>query len=175
MREKRLPLEQVILGFLMGGPRHGYDLHQAIESDLGRTWRVGISNVYAVLKQLERSGWVAGTLAPQESRPPRKVYQITPAGQEAFLQWMRRPVMHMRAVRIEFLTKLYFYRALDLDGAADLIVAQEAVCRERVAQLESSGARCEERDFDRLVFDFRRRQVNAILDWLGACRREMAA
>jgi len=169
---RRLPLEQALLGFLMDGLMHGYDLHRRVEDELGRIWYMGISNVYGALKRLERAGQVESTLSPQESRPPRKVYRITPAGRESFLDWIQQPVPTMRDMRVEFPAKLYFFHALGLEGARELIAAQETVCRERIERLERSAAQCGPHDFDRLVFDFRRRQVGAILEWLKSCREE---
>jgi len=170
---QRLPLEQALLGLLMEGPMHGYDLHRRVEEELGAIWYMGISNIYGALKRLEQANQVESTLSPQESRPPRKVYCITPAGRSGFLDWVRQPVPAMRDMRVEFPAKLYFFRALGLEGARELIVAQEAVCRERVERLEQSAAQCDPHDFNRLVYDFRRRQIRAILDWLQVCREEI--
>ena len=140
---QRLPMEQALLGFLIKGTRHGYDLHQRVEEEMRQIWHMGISNVYSALKRLEKAGQVVSTLNPQENRPPRKVYRITPSGRESFLNWVRRPVSTIRDMRVEFPAKLYFLCALGLEGAEELIAAQETVCRERVARLEQSATRCE--------------------------------
>jgi DNA-binding PadR family transcriptional regulator len=171
---RRLPMEQVLLGFLMAGEAHGYELHGRVEGELGRVWAMGVSNIYGVLKQLEQAGQVESTVTPQENRPPRKVYRITPAGRSSFLDWVQRAVPSMRDMRVEFPAKLYFFHALGLEGAGELIVAQEAVCRERIERLERRAGRCGPRDFDRMVFDFRRRQIEAILAWLQSCGEEWA-
>jgi PadR family transcriptional regulator AphA len=171
---ERLPLEYVLLGFLAQGPTHGYDLHQRVEDELGLVWYMGISNVYGALKRLEEEGQVESTLAPQESRPPRRIYGITPRGRAAFLNWVRSAVPSMRNMRVEFPAKLYFLRALDLDGAQELIATQETICRERVARLDTQEAKRAGRHFDHLVLDFRRRQLEAILDWLELCRENLA-
>jgi DNA-binding PadR family transcriptional regulator len=173
--QRRLPLEQALLGFLMQGPLHGYDLHRRAEDELGRIWHMGISNVYGTLKRLEQTGHVESTLSPQESRPPRKVYCITLTGRESFLAWVRQPVPAIRRMRVEFLAKLYFLHTLGLEGAEALIAGQEAVCRERLERFGHDAAQCEPGDFDRLVFDFRLRQIEAILEWLAACREELGA
>ena len=172
-RRQRLPLEQALLGFLMQEPMHGYDLHQRIEVELGEIWYMGISNVYSTLKRLEQSGWIESTLMPQESRPSRKVYRITPTGEQSFLDWLRQPVPIMQKMRVEFPTKLYFFRTLGLDGVSDLITAQESVCQERIERLEQKAAQCAPHDLNRLVFDFRRRQIEAMIDWLHACREDI--
>jgi len=170
-----LPLEQPLLGFLMQGPLHGYDLHRRVKQELGQVWYVGISHVYGGLKQLEQAGWVECVSAPQRGRRVRRVYRITPAGREHFRAWVQQPVAKMRRVRVEFLAKLYFFRALGLEGVEALVAAQEAVCRERLMRLEQQAAQCAPEDFARLVFDFRRRQVAAILDWLAAWQEEWGA
>ncbi len=169
---QRQPLEQVILGFLTQGPLHGYDLHRRVEEEVGYIWYIGLSNLYTALKRLEEAGRVESTLMPQESRPPRKVYRITSAGEASFRDWVQRPVQTMRGVRVEFLAKLYFHRILGLPGVEALIAAQERICQERLAWLEQSAARCAPGDFNRLVFDFRRRQIQAILDWLVTYREK---
>jgi DNA-binding PadR family transcriptional regulator len=150
-------------------PTHGYDLHQRVEEELGRVWRVGLSNLYAALKRLEESGAVEYTLSPQEDRPDRKIYQITPPGRERFLAWVREPIPSMRDMRVIFPAKLYFFHRLDLKGVKALIAAQEDACRQRLDRLNASAARHPSDDFNQLVFDFRRRQLEAILDWLQAC------
>jgi hypothetical protein len=81
----------------------------------------------------------------------------------------------MQRMRVEFLAKLYFLRTLGLKGADKLITAQEAICQERIARLEHRAAKRDPQDFDRLVFDFRRRQIEAILEWLATCRKEIAS
>lgn len=167
---RRLPMEQALLGLLMEGSMHGYDLHQRVEEELGQIWYMGISNVYGALKRLAQADQVESTLSPQESRPPRKIYRITPAGRRSFLDWVQRPVPTIRDMRVEFPAKLYFFHALGLEGVEELIAAQEAVCRERVERLERSAAQFGPHDFDRLILDFRRRQVEAILEWLKSCR-----
>ena len=172
-RRQRLPLEQTLLGFLTQKPMHGYDLNQQVKAELGEVWYMGISNIYGALKRLDQSGQVESSLVPQNDRPSRKVYRITPAGEQSFLDWLRQPVPVIREMRVEFPTKLYFFRALDLQGADDLITAQEAVCREHVERLEHKAAQCAPCDINRLVFDFRRRQIEAIIDWLHTCGEEI--
>lgn len=163
------PMEQALLGFLMQGATHGYALHQRAEEELGRIWYMGMSNVYATLKDLEEAGQVASTL-DEESYPPRKVYAITPLGRAAFLAWVCDPVEAVRDIRVEFLAKLYFYHTLELDDPVSLLRAQAALCRERLDELDRRATEGEDR-FDRLVSDFRRRRILSSIEWLQACER----
>jgi DNA-binding PadR family transcriptional regulator len=172
--QQRLPLEQVLLGFLNQEPMHGYDLHRRAEDELGRIWRMGIGNIYGALNRLEQAGHVESTLSPQENRPTRKVYRITRSGRGSFRKWLQQPVPNMRRLRVELLAKLYFVHALGLNDAQELIAAQETICRKRIEWLEHSAAQCDPQAFDRLVFDFRCRQIEAILGWLQAYRERIA-
>ena len=172
---KRLPLEQALLGLLMQGPMHGYDLHRRAKEDLGRIWHMGISNIYGALKRLEEANHVESTLSPQDNRPARKIYRITRAGRKSFRDWVRQPAPNIQHLRVEFLAKLYFLHTLGMKGVDELITAQKTVCQERIAQLERSATERPSQDFDRLVFDFRHRQIEAILSWLEMCRKELAS
>ena len=170
--QSEFPLDQALLGFLMQGPAHGYLLHDRADEELGRIWYMGMSNVYGTLKQLEKAGHVESTL-DDEGYPPRKVYAITPAGRSRFFAWVREPVPAIRDMRVEFLAKLYFFRTLKLDGRGELLEAQKGVCRERLDRLGRRAASRQD-PFERMVDAFRRRRIEAALDWLELVEREWA-
>jgi len=172
MGKQGLPLRKALLGFLMQGPMHGYDLHQRVERELGYVWHLGIGNIYNTLQRLEQEGQVKSDLQMQENRPPRKVYRITAAGKARFLDWVRQPVPAIRDMRVEFPVKLYFFRLLRLDGVGDLLTAQEDACRRHLKRLEQRMARYAPSPVNRLVFEFRRSQIEAALRWLKTCREE---
>jgi PadR family transcriptional regulator AphA len=167
------PLEKALLGFLMQGPAHGYALHQRAESELGRIWYMGMSNVYATLKDLEEAGQVESSLE-EGSYPPRRVYAITSEGRESFLGWIREPVPAVRDMRVEFLAKLYFFHTLNLEGVGRLLEAQRAVYQEQLERLELRAAEGTEDVFEGAVTDFRRRRVQTTIDWLRACEERWA-
>ncbi len=169
--QSSFPMEQAILGFLMQGAAHGYALHQRAEEELGRIWYMGMSNVYGTLKGLEEAGQVESTL-DEDSYPPRKIYAIRPAGRDSFLAWIREPVEAVRDMRVELLAKLYFFHTLGLSGMAPLLEAQRAVCRERLEELEQTAAEGSSDEFDRIVSGFRRRRIEASIDWLRECERQ---
>ena len=166
------PLHQALLGFLIQGPAHGYALHDRAEEELGRIWYMGMSNVYSTLKDLEGAERVKSTL-DDESYPPRKVYSITPAGRRSFLDWVREPVPAMRDMRVEFLAKLYFFHTLRLDGMAALLEAQRNACLKQLGNLQQGGETPSDL-FECMVTDFRRRRIQASLDWLTVVERELA-
>jgi DNA-binding PadR family transcriptional regulator len=167
-RDPEISPQPALLGFLIAQPQHGYELHQVFSRDLGQVWRVGLSQLYAQLKQMEEAGLVAAQTEPQPSRPPRKVYHITPAGREAFLDWVHRPTPQLRNIRLEFLARLYFFRRLDLPGLDQLVAEQQALYHGRVESLARAAAQTND-DFARLVLEFRQGQLKAAIRWLDRC------
>lgn len=163
---RRLPIEMVALGFLVRAPAHGYQLYQQVQDELGFFWHIGMGYLYNALRALEQEGLVASSQVPQADRPSRKVYSITPAGKRAFMKWVRSPVQAVRDLRVEFLAKLYFHLALNLEGTDELLAAQRALLRERLAQMEEARARMEAGDFRAVVLDLRCRQTRAALEWV---------
>ncbi len=157
-----------LLGFLMFGPRHPYELHQEFDRELGRVWYVGQSHLYAHLKQLAESGLVAVKVEVQDNRPARHVYHLLPTGEAEFLKWLCQPTPHVRDIRLEFLTRFYFFRRLALPGLPQLVAEQQAILRDRLASLDHAMAETDD-DYWRLVLDFRRSEIQAIIGWLDRC------
>ncbi len=167
----RLPLtlEHALLGLLREQPRHGYDLYQRLSdpAGLGLIWRLKQSQLYALLAKLEAEGYLTATLKPQEARPTRRIYRLTPAGRAAYLAWVRSPVPHGRQLRQEFLAKLYFARREGSPLEAELITRQQELCRGWLAaQRALSDQRGAAGSFAWLVSEYRLGQIEAMLAWL---------
>jgi DNA-binding PadR family transcriptional regulator len=174
----RYPLQNVALGLLMRGPKHGYGLYQDFTDFFGSIWKAGQTKFYVALTDLQGGGFLDATMEPQENRPARKVYHLTEAGREQFLSWLREPVRSMRTVRVEFIAKLRFFDLLGIAGAGALIDAQITVFQAMVDEWEGAvaGSGAVEADpFYGLVYDFRVRQARFIIEWLEACKTHVEA
>src|SRR5690349_20886230 len=88
------PARYALLGLLLEGPAHGYDLarHFTPGTALGDVMRLGASHLYALLGRLERDGLIAGERQESGSRPPRHAYHLTPQGRAAVQGWVDEPV-----------------------------------------------------------------------------------
>lgn len=164
-------LENLALGLLVAGPRHGYRLYQDYERYFLPIWKVGRSDFYAALASLHKAGNLDVQVEPQPDRPPRKIYHLTETGQARFEEWLYRPVTPARAVRVEMLAKLRFIVLLRPPDAAHIFDAQIEACRDIIAQVdEAEAAGAHDDPVLELVHDFRRRQAGFIIEWLLACR-----
>jgi len=154
-----------LLGALISGPRHGYEILQFLETGLGPTWRVSTSQLYVLLKRLERDGLVHSSLEAQDNRPSKRVFSLKPLGRKNFLEWLRSPTGHVRDLRIEFLAKLFFYHSLSMEGGGELVDAQIKILEAVKKRLERRQG-MEKDPYKKLVFDFKTSTLEGWLQWL---------
>lgn len=162
-----MAIEQTLLGLLASQPRHGYNLTREFAPDttLGDIVHLESGMLYAHLKKLQKEGWVVAEVEPQESRPPRRVFSITPAGEEELKRWLSEPVSKTRDIRLDFLLKLYTARVHDPALAEKLINDQREVCESFIESLNEQ-MEAETDEFRTLVLEMRLAQNTALLSWL---------
>ncbi len=151
-----------ILGILSRGPAHGYDICFRLRAGVGSIWRLGKSQVYALLVQLEREGLVLHERVGQDHLPAKNVFKLTERGEEIFRQWLDEPVAHIRDMRLEFLTKLWFARHYEPLSETRLIENQVALCRKRITALERQRESARTR-IESLSVEFRLKLVEATI------------
>lgn len=157
--------EYALLGALMSGPRHGYDIMQFLDTAFGSTWHVSTSQLYVLLKRLERNNLVSSGVEIQDTRPSKRIFSLTPAGKKVFMDWLKSPTEHVRDLRIEFLAKLFFFRILSLEGGDELIRTQVQVLKQMKKMIERKK-RNERDSFNKLVFGFKLMIAEACLQWI---------
>ncbi|GAC1386363.1 MAG: PadR family transcriptional regulator [Ktedonobacteraceae bacterium] len=165
------PAEYAILGLLQSQPMHGYEMFQQFRNGiLEEIVHLEMSQMYAFLKKLEHLKYIAAQLEAQGSRPPRKVFHLTPSGSNTFFQWLSEPVIRPREVRILFLIKLYFIQQFRPRQTASLVDQQIAACRHFLEHLESKHSLHGETNdgafFEYVVLRGRIYQTRSLLDWL---------
>lgn len=81
-------LKYAILGLMMQAPITGYDISKAFGPGLGSFWSAKHSQIYPELKRLTQEGLIQYSVVTQGERMEKKLYEITEAGQEDFMQWL---------------------------------------------------------------------------------------
>jgi len=157
--------EYALLGALMSGPRHGYDIMQFLGNAFEPTWHVSTSQLYVLLKRLERDNLVSSGVEIQNTRPSKRIFSLTPAGRKVFMDWIKSPTEHVRDLRIEFLAKLFFFKILSLEGGNELIRAQVQVLKQMRKKLERNKIN-ERYPFNKLVFGFKLMIAESCLQWI---------
>ena len=106
-------LKYALLGFLNYMPASGYDLKQLMDVSTANFWHAKQSQIYTTLKKLESDGMVVSHIEPQESRPNRRVYQITEAGQIDLADWLAQPLTIIEPRKETLLLKIFFSAQLE--------------------------------------------------------------
>ena len=81
-------LDTCLLALLAQTPTHAYDLVVRLEQH--GLPGVGYGTVYPLMARLRRQGLVSERSEPSPSGPPRKIYEVSPAGAGALAEWTRQ-------------------------------------------------------------------------------------
>jgi len=134
-------LEYIILGFLMSGRTSGYDLKQWMTHSTSYFFDASFGSIYPALKRLTEKNMVTFNEVV-EGNKYKKVYAITDAGKDAFLQWLKQPITFEKS-RQDHLVKIFFYEFLPKETAIanlkSLIGQVEPVAKELTAQKDEAA------------------------------------
>lgn len=127
----------VILGMLNREPLSGYEIKAKVDNSTRFFWAASYGQIYPELKRLSGAGLVKGADSPTGGRK-RTVYEITAAGREELVAWLRQSPETFE-MRDEGLLKLFFAEALPPQEAVAIVRAmrhhREAV-NARLRELE---------------------------------------
>jgi DNA-binding PadR family transcriptional regulator len=139
-------LEHIVLGLISEEPQSGYSIIGALELGTHR-WSASPGSIYPILKRLEKLGCIAGELEMVYETRPRKMYRLTPLGEQLLDAWLRGPLswnevlderdvaltkflfMEKRLTREEVLDWLDNYEKLTVSYDAPRRVFHEALMR----------------------------------------------
>lgn len=160
--------EMTLLGLLYGGPCHGYDLHRKVITDLGEVWHLSQSQAYTILKRLEKQGEISSEAVPQVRLPSRQILRMTEKGREHFLIWLEATSGgSTRAIRMEFVTRLYFMQMYFPEKIASAFNAQRLEAGSQIQRLEKIRAELPgDQPYNRMSLDLRLLQLKTVLQWL---------
>jgi len=125
-------LDLILLGVLMHGPRHGYEIKKFIDDELSNFTNISSGPIYYALGGLEKRGLVRKTVEKPGKRPERYVYYITGQGEKEFYKLIYRNFLILERPLINLDVSLYFL---------DLIEPQMAIKRlkNRLTNLKTIG------------------------------------
>lgn len=173
-------LEHILLGLLARGSRSGYDIGKWMQQE-GRFYRSNTdqSQIYRVLRGMEKRGWVAHAVEVRPSAPDAKVYRLTDEGRAELLAWARsKYAPPSRFQDGDFHARFDFAGALDADALRDLLVTELEARRAQVAagrnrdRMQTYQEPIPELDIDRanLLAELSHRrgaaEIDRWIDWL---------
>ncbi len=162
---KRSFTEYVVLGALIPAPKHGYEIMRFLDSALESTWRVSTSQLYVLLKRLQREGLLRSIIETQDARPSKRVFALTDEGEGVFMDWLNTATSPVRDFRAEFLSKLFFFYQYSMPGAGFLARSQIELLKARKDEMRRRLEN-EDEPYGRLVYGFKVHMVESHLSWL---------
>jgi DNA-binding PadR family transcriptional regulator len=172
-RNRRLSPEYALLGFLIGSSSHGYELHQRLMDQFGNIWHTSQSQTYNILKRLESQGFIRSTYVEQEKLPARQQLELSTSGVERFEAWLFRPTRpSVHAIRVEFITRLYFTRLYHPMRLQGMVKSQAKVVKAGLDQLQKQLDKLpEDQAYSRLALELRVELLSSVDRWLDRCLR----
>jgi DNA-binding PadR family transcriptional regulator len=117
-------MRYAFLALLAKQPAHGYELKQALDSTFGPGWPpLNFGQIYTTLSRLERDGLVRSQDVPQEGRPGKRVYELTPQGRQELQEWVDTSTTGTH-IKDDFFMKVILARLSGIAEPADLIERQ---------------------------------------------------
>ena len=123
------PTARVILGMLKLGVPTGYDIKRIIDGSTRFFWTASYGQIYPELKRLRKAGLVSARQEPR-GKVKRTVYELTPKGEDALLEWLTDRESVLFEIRDESLLRLFF---------ADMLPKEEVLANLRMQQLLLGG------------------------------------
>ncbi|MCW5731897.1 MAG: PadR family transcriptional regulator [Alphaproteobacteria bacterium] len=133
-----MDVRTLCLGLLTRSEASGYEIKKAFQSGLSHFYDASFGSIYPALSRLTEEGLVTCKEEPQDKRPDKKVYRITPAGRLAFIDALGRPPGHDR-IRSDFLATILFADLLSPRQIAGLIDGRLTETRSLLAELREQA------------------------------------
>ncbi|MFC9294189.1 PadR family transcriptional regulator [Streptomyces sp. NPDC057011] len=86
-----MALRHAVLAALLDGEYSGYELAKSFDLGVANFWHALPQQLYAELAKLEKEGLVAGRQVVQETRPNKRLFQVTAAGRAELERFAAAP------------------------------------------------------------------------------------
>jgi DNA-binding PadR family transcriptional regulator len=164
--------QEVVLAVLAKEPSHGYQLRARLRQALGPLGdAMNDGQVYVTLARLEKAGQVVCERTPvSPDRPDRKIYALTPAGQQRVAEWLAE-TNWPRPDLAEFHLKLIAAAAARLADPVAIVDAQRRELLRRLRDAERTAMAEPASSSAALLLEGIVLRLQADLHWLEACER----
>lgn len=162
--------QEVVLAMLAKEPSHGYELQTRLRRALGPLGdAINPGQIYVTLTRLERAGLVSQQTAATD-RPDRKVYGLTPDGQERVAEWLSE-VSWPKPDLAEFHLKLIAAATAGLADPLTIVDTQRRELLRRLRDAQRAAMAEPDRSDGALLLEGIVLRLQADLRWLEVCER----
>jgi DNA-binding PadR family transcriptional regulator len=170
--------QEVVLAMLAKEPSHGYELRARLRHALGPLGEaLNAGQVYVTLTRLEKAGLVTADRstgsADRADRADRKVYALTPDGQQRVAEWLAE-VSWPKPDLAEFHLKLVAAAAAGLADPLSIVDAQRRELLRRLRDAQRAALAEPDGSDAALLLEGIVLRLQADLRWLEACEQSWA-
>jgi DNA-binding PadR family transcriptional regulator len=161
-------LELAVLGLLKERSIHGYQLSRELGDSLGGLWRVSYGSLYPTLRRLERDGAIESEAGDERGARRKKVYRITPKGEQVFLELLQETPQDTQTEDARFRMRLAFFRYLPPETRIRLLERRRQALQRRLSTLAESqrAGRGDADDYARALIEHNRSVTESDITWL---------
>jgi DNA-binding PadR family transcriptional regulator len=142
---------------------HGYQINELIDAHLGTSIQLKKPTVYKRLATMVDDGWIRYYEEQEGNYPTRRVYQITPEGEEAFQRLLRQSLADYQPISYLGNIGIVFMDALPKEEAVALLLQQ----RQEVERLaEALQADEQHQGGFQFLLSYHLSQLKAEWEWL---------
>jgi DNA-binding PadR family transcriptional regulator len=161
--------QEVVLAMLAKEPSQGYQLRARLNQALGPLGEaINAGQIYVTLSRLEKAGLVVREATDASIGPDRKVFDLTPAGQERVAEWLAE-VTWPKPDLAEFHLKLITAAQAGLADPIALVDAQRRELLRRLRDVQQAEMAETDGSDAALLLEGIVLRLQADLRWLGAC------
>jgi PadR family transcriptional regulator AphA len=134
-----MSLRLCLLGMLSHQNMTGYDLKKLADKTIAKFREAQTSQVYRELNYMEDIGWLTSIIEIQTEKPNKRIYSITDAGKQVFLDWIRESPLDEDKVNVSiFLMKTFFANERSLAENQVIFSQFRQACVDRLTNIEDS-------------------------------------
>jgi len=168
-----MSLRFALLALLAEGESHGYRLVKELAARLGPCWHPNVGQVYQLLHELERRGWIVHRLEASAARS-RRLFRLTARGDRALQAWLGRRPGWPPPMRDEIFVRVLAAERLGTSAVRAQVDRHEAEYRRYLALLEEQAAGLSGSMARELAHEAALAHAHAHLRWLERCREVLA-
>ena len=153
------------LGALFFGDASGYEIKQRFETTFSHFQRASFGAIYPALSKLEKEGLVSARIEVQEKRPDKKVFSLTAAGRQHFVDSLQH-TEPTESCRSDFILLMFFADYLTPEKLQSVLQKQEAELQKTLDILKQIKSAYPHSPGQAFTLDFGIHMKTAALDYL---------
>jgi DNA-binding PadR family transcriptional regulator len=162
-------VEILILRHLTRRPAHGYELRKRVEKTVGVL--LHNNSLYPALKRFEEAGAVTRTTEPPENgRPPRQVYALTPVGRDLLHDMLAELAPQDAGDETEFLARVGQFSLISPAERRAVLDARANALDGQLEHLSQMHALSDDEPWGRVVTEELIRRATDEIAWIARLR-----